>query len=217
MMRTLHVGLRVEDLERSLEFYENPGYEVVGTVPETEFGDLTMLKLPDDDVVILELVHERDAGRIDPRSVSHLVIQVEELSTQSLASAPAASPWISPARPMAPMPSGRQCAPIPTATGSSSSSGPSPTFRKHRKSTSRTTRPVAGTLIDLTRDRAAHRFGDKAGIFPAVATEGYSLAAEMIRPAATGSDGILGGGQTYLAFAIIGSSVGTERHCCTTG
>ena len=32
-MRTLHVGLRVEDLERSLEFYENLGYEVVGTCP----------------------------------------------------------------------------------------------------------------------------------------------------------------------------------------
>jgi lactoylglutathione lyase len=50
-MRTLHIGLQVEDLERSLEFYENLGYEVVGTVPATEFGDLTMLKLPDDDVV----------------------------------------------------------------------------------------------------------------------------------------------------------------------
>ena len=34
-MRTLHVGLRVEDLVRSLEFYRNLGYEVVGTVPET--------------------------------------------------------------------------------------------------------------------------------------------------------------------------------------
>jgi Tetracyclin repressor-like, C-terminal domain len=35
-----------------------------------------------------------------------------------------------------------------------------------------------------------------------VATEGFRLAAEMIRPAATGSDGILGGGQAYLAFAL---------------
>ena len=85
MMRTLHVGLRVEDLDRSLEFYENLGYEVVGTVPETEFGDLTILKLPDDDVVSLELVYQPDAGRIDPRGLSHLVIQVE----------------------------GRQCSPIP--------------------------------------------------------------------------------------------------------
>jgi lactoylglutathione lyase len=79
MMRTLHVGLRVENLQRSLEFYENLGYEVVGTVPETESGDLTMLKLPEDDVVRLELVHQPDAGRIDPRGISHLVIQVEDL------------------------------------------------------------------------------------------------------------------------------------------
>ncbi len=78
-MRTLHIGLRVEDLERSLEFYENLGYEVVGTVPATELGDLTMLKLSDDDVVSLELVHKPDAGRIDPRGLSHLVIQVEDL------------------------------------------------------------------------------------------------------------------------------------------
>ncbi len=31
------------DLERSLAFYRALGYEVVGTVPETEFGPLTML------------------------------------------------------------------------------------------------------------------------------------------------------------------------------
>jgi lactoylglutathione lyase len=45
-MRTLHVGLRVEDLERSLEYYANLGYETIGTVPDTEYGTLTMLKLP---------------------------------------------------------------------------------------------------------------------------------------------------------------------------
>ena len=31
-MRTLHVGLRVEDLERSLDFYVTLGYEFVGSV-----------------------------------------------------------------------------------------------------------------------------------------------------------------------------------------
>jgi lactoylglutathione lyase len=79
-MRTLHVGLLVEDLERSLEFYGSLGYEVVGTVTETELGNLTMLKLDDDDVVSLELVHKPNAGRVDPRGLSHLVIQVEDLS-----------------------------------------------------------------------------------------------------------------------------------------
>lgn len=48
-MRTLHVGLRVQDLERSRAFYTRLGYEVIGTVAETPMGSLTMLKLPEDD------------------------------------------------------------------------------------------------------------------------------------------------------------------------
>ena len=47
-MRTLHVGLRVADLGRSLAFYTAVGYDVVGSVPETPIGHLTMLKLPAD-------------------------------------------------------------------------------------------------------------------------------------------------------------------------
>jgi lactoylglutathione lyase len=77
-MRTLHVGLRVEDLGRSLEFYEHLGYDVVGTVPETQFGSLTMLKLPMDPFVSLELVHDPAAGTIAPVGLNHLVIQVED-------------------------------------------------------------------------------------------------------------------------------------------
>ena len=37
-MRTLHVGLRVADLDRSLAFYTALGYEVLGEVPETALG-----------------------------------------------------------------------------------------------------------------------------------------------------------------------------------
>lgn len=37
-MRTLHMGLRVADLERSLAFYTGLGYDVLGKVPETELG-----------------------------------------------------------------------------------------------------------------------------------------------------------------------------------
>ena len=55
-MRTLHVGLRVSDLERSLVFYTSLGYVVVGTVEGTPFGRLTMLRLPDDEFVTIELV-----------------------------------------------------------------------------------------------------------------------------------------------------------------
>ncbi len=78
-MRMLHVGLRVTDLDRSLDFYENLGYDVVGSVPETEFGSLTMLKLPTDPFVSLELVHDPDAGTITPVGLNHLVVQVEDL------------------------------------------------------------------------------------------------------------------------------------------
>jgi lactoylglutathione lyase len=35
-MRTLHIGLRVADLERSLAFYTTVGYEVVGTATTPE-------------------------------------------------------------------------------------------------------------------------------------------------------------------------------------
>ncbi len=76
-MKTLHVGLRVTDLERSLRFYAALGYEVVGAVPETEFGSLTMLQLPGDDVVRLELVHHPSAASaIGPH---HLVVEVDDV------------------------------------------------------------------------------------------------------------------------------------------
>jgi lactoylglutathione lyase len=78
-MRTLHVGLRVADLERSLAFYTGVGYEVIGNVPETEFGSLTMLKLPGDEFVTVELVHDPRRGTVDPGGLNHMVIQVESM------------------------------------------------------------------------------------------------------------------------------------------
>jgi lactoylglutathione lyase len=78
-LRTLHVGLRVADLERSLAFYTGLGYGVVGHVPETGFGRLTMLKLPGDEFVTIELVHDPDRGVVDPGGLNHIVIQVESI------------------------------------------------------------------------------------------------------------------------------------------
>jgi lactoylglutathione lyase len=78
-MRTLHVGLRVTVLARSLAFYTAIGYEVVGSVPETSIGHLTMLKLPDDEFVTVELVH--DGNPVDRGTdVSHFVVQVESMA-----------------------------------------------------------------------------------------------------------------------------------------
>ena len=80
-MRTLHFGLRVADLDRSLAFYTAVGYEVVGTVPGTAFGDLTMLKLPDDDFVMIELVSGRSPdGAGGGSGLNHFVIKVESLA-----------------------------------------------------------------------------------------------------------------------------------------
>ena len=79
-MRTLHFGLRVADLDRSLAFYTAVGYEVVGRVAETPLGELTMLKLPDDEFVTIELVHDgtQDDGNVRT-ALSHFVIQVESM------------------------------------------------------------------------------------------------------------------------------------------
>lgn len=81
-MRTLHVGLRVSDLERSLAFYSAVGYTVVGTVERTAFGSLSMLQLPGDHFVTIELVHDPARGKVDlGTGMNHLVIQVESLDT----------------------------------------------------------------------------------------------------------------------------------------
>ena len=99
MMRTLHFGMRVADLTRSLEFYSRLGYEAIGTVPETGSGSLTMLKLPDEDYVSFELVHDPARGEIDPGGLNHFVIQVEsvhstvaELATHGIDAEPPSSP-----------------------------------------------------------------------------------------------------------------------------
>ncbi len=99
-MRTLHVGLRVSDLERSLTFYAAVGYTVVGTVEGTGFGSLSMLQLPGDHFVTIELVHDPARGKVDlGTGISHLVIQVEsleatlaDLAVKGIAAEPPARP-----------------------------------------------------------------------------------------------------------------------------
>jgi lactoylglutathione lyase len=78
-MRTLHVGLRVSDRARSVDYYTVLGYQVVGEVPDTPIGHLTMLKLPGDPFVSLELVHDPSRGEVDPGGFSHLVIAVDDV------------------------------------------------------------------------------------------------------------------------------------------
>lgn len=76
----MHLGLRVNDLERSLAFYAAVGYEVIGTVEGTAYGTLTMLQLPGDDYVTIELVHDPATDEAGPgNGINHIVIQVESL------------------------------------------------------------------------------------------------------------------------------------------
>jgi lactoylglutathione lyase len=79
-MRTLHFGLRVTDLDRSVGFYGALGYEVVGTVPETPLGTLTMLQLPGDEFVTIELVHDPSQGEVlVATGLSHFVVKVDSM------------------------------------------------------------------------------------------------------------------------------------------
>jgi lactoylglutathione lyase len=80
-MRTLQSAYRVTDLVASLDFYAALGYEHVGRVDLGDGVTLTMLKLPDDEVVTLELVHRPSDGPVVIGSgFSHLAVQVDDLS-----------------------------------------------------------------------------------------------------------------------------------------
>ena len=79
-MRTLHFGLRVADLDKSLAFYTAAGYEVLGSVSETHMGSLTMLKLPRDDFVTIELVHNPQGDGKIGTGLNHFVIQVDSMN-----------------------------------------------------------------------------------------------------------------------------------------
>ena len=78
-MRTLQFGLKVADRETSVVFYATLGFEVIGEVPDSPIGHLTMLKLPDDEFVSLELVHDPSGGESAAPGFSHFAIQVESL------------------------------------------------------------------------------------------------------------------------------------------
>ncbi|PSL04553.1 lactoylglutathione lyase [Haloactinopolyspora alba] len=78
-MRTLLTGLRVTDLDRSLAFYKALGYTELGRVPETPFGSLTMLQLPDDPFVTVELVHDPARPVQAVGGFNHLAIKVDDL------------------------------------------------------------------------------------------------------------------------------------------
>ena len=123
-MRTLHFSFRVADPDRSLAFYRALGYEVVGRVPDTPQGDLTMIKLPADEFVSIELVHAPDHHEPGPDSaLSCFVIAVESMEATVAALATHGIGAETPRRRMARPTSSRRGSSIPTATASSWCSG----------------------------------------------------------------------------------------------
>jgi lactoylglutathione lyase len=70
----------VADLDRSLAYYTAVGYEIVGSVPDTPLGHLTVLKLPGDEFASIELVHDPTQREVDVGTgLSHFVIKVESM------------------------------------------------------------------------------------------------------------------------------------------
>ena len=132
-MRTLHFGLRVTDLDRSLAFYSAVGFEIVGNVPETFMGHLTMLKLPGDEFVTIELVHDPMRSDVDPGTgLSHFVITVNSMGTTVTELATRGIDVKRPHHRMARTTSSRRGSPTRTVTGSSwSVAGRSP--RRHHR------------------------------------------------------------------------------------
>src|SRR5258708_27745987 len=72
----------VTDLAVSLGFYTALGYGKVGRVDIGDGASLTMLKLPDDEVVTLELVYRPSDEPVEiGTGFSHLAVQVDDLTT----------------------------------------------------------------------------------------------------------------------------------------
>ena len=79
-MKTLHPAYRVQDLERSADFYGKVGFREIGRVTFEDGLILLMLNLPDDgDVVTLELVYDPRIHLEIGNGFSHIAVQVAEL------------------------------------------------------------------------------------------------------------------------------------------
>jgi lactoylglutathione lyase len=82
-MRTLHCGLRVQDLDRAVEFYRAVGYRELGRVTTPDDELIVFLRLPEDPFVALELVYNERIERYEAGTAfSHLVIQVDSLDAE---------------------------------------------------------------------------------------------------------------------------------------
>lgn len=81
VQKTILIGIRVTEPARSLAFYSALGYRAIGSVPFDDGSQLTMLKLPDEPSVSLELVYRPADGPVDVGTgFDHLAIQYDALA-----------------------------------------------------------------------------------------------------------------------------------------
>ncbi len=82
-MKTLHTAYRVQNLHRSVDFYEKVGFREIGRVTLGDGPILVMLNLPGDgEVVTLELVYDQNVDSFElGTGFSHIVVQVDNLDS----------------------------------------------------------------------------------------------------------------------------------------
>lgn len=80
-MRTILVGYRVRDLERSLGFYTALGYRPLAQIEPGDGVRLVPLQLPDDPFATVELVHRAGDDPVGPADgFHHLAVQGDDLA-----------------------------------------------------------------------------------------------------------------------------------------
>lgn len=81
-MKTLLTAYRVQDLARSLAWYEKVGFREIGRASSEDGAVRAMLNLPGDgDVVTLELVDDGGRRPVTPGTgFSHIAVQVDDLA-----------------------------------------------------------------------------------------------------------------------------------------
>ena len=80
MPKTIIVGYRVSELDRSREFYRALGYDEIGAVPFDDGSQLVVLKFPEEEAASIELVHRPADGPVVVGGFDHLAITVDDLA-----------------------------------------------------------------------------------------------------------------------------------------
>jgi lactoylglutathione lyase len=78
MIRFLHTRIRVRDLQRSIEFYQNLGYTQGELKISPQGNSLAFLNLPGNDV-FLELCHSPDYTATCPEDLMHTALGVSDI------------------------------------------------------------------------------------------------------------------------------------------